>query len=133
MIRSDPWVLCCESRWLLGCDQRACCQRAVLVALGDLSDGDGAVVVGVSGLAELRHALGHDLLHGFASGLHVVARIELLGLCPEHLADCAGNGQDQSHNPGNSLTRRDWNIQVNYLFDWHQGLEWKDLLQGKTQ
>ena len=41
--------------------------------------------------------------------------------------------QDQSNNPGNSLTRRDWNIQVNYLFDWHRGLEWKDVLQGKTQ
>ena len=41
--------------------------------------------------------------------------------------------QNQSHSIGNSLTRRDWNIQVNYSFDWHQGLEWKDVLEGKTQ
>jgi hypothetical protein len=41
--------------------------------------------------------------------------------------------QDQSHKPGNSLTRRDWNLQLNYSFDWHQGLEWKDVLEGKTQ
>jgi hypothetical protein len=41
--------------------------------------------------------------------------------------------QDQSHSIGNSLTRRDWNIQANYTFDWHQGLEWKDVLEGKTQ
>ncbi len=41
--------------------------------------------------------------------------------------------QDQSHAPGSSLTRRDWNLQLNYLFDWHQGLEWKDVLEGKTQ
>jgi hypothetical protein len=40
--------------------------------------------------------------------------------------------QDQSHNVGNSLTRRDWNVQLNYSFDWHQGLEWKDALEGKT-
>jgi len=41
--------------------------------------------------------------------------------------------QDQGHIPGSSLTRRDWILQLNYLFDWHQGLEWKDVLQGKTQ
>jgi hypothetical protein len=41
--------------------------------------------------------------------------------------------QDQSHKAGNSLTRRDWNLQLNYSFDWHQGLEWKDVLEGKTQ
>jgi hypothetical protein len=41
--------------------------------------------------------------------------------------------QDQSHKAGNSLTRRDWNLQLNYSFDWHQGLEWKDALEGKTQ
>ena len=41
--------------------------------------------------------------------------------------------QDQSHKPGSSLTRRDWNLQLNYSFDWHNGLEWKDVLEGKTQ
>jgi hypothetical protein len=40
--------------------------------------------------------------------------------------------QDQSHGIGDSLTRRDWNIQLNYLFDWHQGLEWRYALEGKT-
>lgn len=40
--------------------------------------------------------------------------------------------QDQSHSPGDNLTRRDWNLQLNYLFDWHQGLEWKYSLAGKT-
>jgi hypothetical protein len=41
--------------------------------------------------------------------------------------------QDQSNKAGDSLTRRDWNLQLNYNFDWHQGLEWRDVLQGKTQ
>ena len=40
--------------------------------------------------------------------------------------------QDQSHGPGSSLTRRDWNLLLNYSFDWHEGLEWKDVLEGKT-
>ena len=40
--------------------------------------------------------------------------------------------QDQSHAPGDNLTRRDWNLQLNYLFDWHQGLQWKYALAGKT-
>ena len=40
--------------------------------------------------------------------------------------------QAQSHSAGDNLTRRDWNLQLNYLFDWHQGLEWKYALAGKT-
>ena len=51
------------------------------------------VIVGVPGLAELSHAQGDDLLHGVAGGLHVVARIELLGLGPQNLADGAGDGE----------------------------------------
>ena len=47
----------------------------------------------MAGLAELGHAEGDYLLHGFAGGLHVVARVELLGLGPEDLADCAGHGE----------------------------------------
>ncbi len=39
--------------------------------------------------------------------------------------------QDQSHSAGDNLTRRDWNLQLNYLFDWHDGLEWKNALAGK--
>ncbi|MGA3318847.1 MAG: hypothetical protein ABSC64_20715 [Candidatus Korobacteraceae bacterium] len=39
--------------------------------------------------------------------------------------------QDQSHGPGSSLTRQGWNVQLNYLFDWHQGLVLKDALGGK--
>lgn len=41
--------------------------------------------------------------------------------------------QAQTHKAGDSLTRRDWNLQLNYSFDWHQGLEWKNALEGKTQ
>jgi hypothetical protein len=40
--------------------------------------------------------------------------------------------QAQSHSAGDSLTRRDWNLQLSYNFDWHQGLEWKNALAGKT-
>ncbi|MGC2109681.1 MAG: hypothetical protein WA655_09200 [Candidatus Korobacteraceae bacterium] len=40
--------------------------------------------------------------------------------------------QDQSHSAGDNLTRRDWNLQLNYQFDWHQGIEWKYALAGKT-
>ncbi len=40
--------------------------------------------------------------------------------------------QDQSHSAGDNLTRRDWNLQLNYQFDWHEGLEWKYALAGKT-
>ena len=36
---------------------------------------------------------GNDLLHGFAGGLQVVARIELLGRLGKDLADGAGDGQ----------------------------------------
>jgi hypothetical protein len=40
--------------------------------------------------------------------------------------------QDQSHLRGSSLVRRDLNLQLNYLFDWHQGLAWRDALRGKS-
>ena len=40
--------------------------------------------------------------------------------------------QDQSTNPGSSLVRRDLIVQLNYLFDWHQGLAWGDALKGKS-
>jgi hypothetical protein len=40
--------------------------------------------------------------------------------------------QDQNHLPGNSLVRRDLNLQLNYLFDWHQGLAWRDVIRGKS-
>src|ERR1039457_4733911 len=35
------------------------------------------VIARVAGLSELHHALRHHLLHGFARGLQVVARVEL--------------------------------------------------------
>src|SRR5208337_2242366 len=78
---------------LLGSDQRAGGEGSVGVAFGDLGDRNGLVISCVAGLAELRHALGNHLLHGLAGGLHVVARIELLGLGPEHLANRSGHGQ----------------------------------------
>ena len=40
--------------------------------------------------------------------------------------------QDQSTNSGSSLVRRDLILQLNYLFDWHQGLAWGDTLKGKS-
>ena len=40
--------------------------------------------------------------------------------------------QDQYHGAGDNLTRGAWNLSLNYLFDWHQGMEWKYALAGKT-
>jgi uncharacterized membrane protein YgcG len=40
--------------------------------------------------------------------------------------------QDQSHANGNSLIRKDLFLQLNYLFDWHEGLAWSDALKGKS-
>ena len=40
--------------------------------------------------------------------------------------------QDQYHGTGDNLTRGAWNLSLNYLFDWHQGMEWKYALAGKT-
>lgn len=40
--------------------------------------------------------------------------------------------QDQSHATGNSLVRRDLLLQLNYQFDWHQGLAWGETLKGKS-
>src|ERR1039457_5168216 len=71
---------------LLGRDEGLSGKAAVSVALGDLGDRDGAVVAGVSCLAELGHAQGNDLVHGVAGRLHIVARIELLRLRPSHPA-----------------------------------------------
>lgn len=40
--------------------------------------------------------------------------------------------QDQSHQVGGSLVRRDLTLQLNYLFDWHRGIAWRDALRGKS-
>src|SRR5579862_8025821 len=81
-----------EGRSLLG-DQRAGAQRAVLVALGDGFDRDRLIIAGMACLAELGHALRNYFFHGFASGLKVVARIELLRALREHFADGACDGE----------------------------------------
>src|ERR1022692_3710835 len=78
---------------LLGSNQRGGAQCAVRIALGDLGDRNRTVVACVAGLTELRHAGGDDLLHGFAGGLVVVARIELLRAFPQNLTDSAGDGE----------------------------------------
>jgi hypothetical protein len=40
--------------------------------------------------------------------------------------------QDQGHSPGSSLVRRDLTLQLNYLFDWLQGIAWGDAIKGKS-
>jgi hypothetical protein len=40
--------------------------------------------------------------------------------------------QDQSHQIGSSLIRKDLILQLNYLFDWHQGIAWGAALKGKS-
>jgi hypothetical protein len=40
--------------------------------------------------------------------------------------------QDQSHQIGSSLVRKDLILQLNYLFDWHQGIAWGAALKGKS-
>src|SRR5260370_1599631 len=73
-------------------ERRPRVQLAVGVALGHLGDRDRRVVLAVSGLAELGHALGHDFLHGIPGRLHVVAGIDLLPRVPQNLAEGAGDG-----------------------------------------
>src|SRR5690242_4180712 len=58
-----------------------------------LGNRDGFVVAGVSGLSELRHAQGHDFLHGVARWLQIVTRIELLRRLSKYLADGASDRQ----------------------------------------
>src|SRR6266496_5249450 len=61
-----------------------------LVAPRHLGDRHRLVVAGVSGLAELRHAQRHHVLHGFACRLQIVTWIELLRSLGKYLADRAG-------------------------------------------
>src|SRR6185369_536981 len=67
------------------------CLRRILFC--HLADRDWRIVARMSGLSELRHALGNNLLHGFASRLQVVARIELLRRLSEYLPDRARDRQ----------------------------------------
>ena len=63
------------------------------VPLGHLVERYGRIVARVPGLAELRHAQRHDLLHRVAGGLQVAAWIELFGLFRKDFADSARDGQ----------------------------------------
>src|SRR5215469_14474181 len=63
------------------------------VALCHLGEWNRLVVPGVPGLAEFSHALRDHLLHRFPCRLQVAARIELLGMFREHLADRTGHRQ----------------------------------------
>src|SRR5512133_2921448 len=63
------------------------------ILLRDFRDWNRLVVASVSGLSELGHTFGNNLLHRLACRLQVVARIELLGSLRENFADRARDRQ----------------------------------------
>ena len=90
----DSALILFDRSYLPRCSHRRTrIQRSVRIALGDLGDRNRLVVARVSGLAKLRHAQRHNLLHGLACRLQIVARIKLLRSLREHLADCARDGK----------------------------------------